>query len=225
MKPYNYLTQNSKMRKTGKKRGVRVFNWGIPAFKAANGFKTCPSAGACVVGCYAKAGAYLFSNVAKVFEKRLDLTFKPEFQATIIAEIKRRKVDVLRIHDSGDFYSPEYFLKWADIMKACPDVKFYAYSKQVRAFKTFKAFKALPSNFVLIFSFGGLQDTLIDVKTDRHAAVFRTLDELNAAGYVDASNDDLNALGVNPRVGLVYHGTKNFKNTAWDRADKKRKAG
>ena len=33
----NLLTQNSKLKRTSKKLGLRVFNFGIPAYKSASG--------------------------------------------------------------------------------------------------------------------------------------------------------------------------------------------
>ena len=41
----------------------RVFNFGIPAYKTASGKTTCPFADKCVKFCYAKKGAYIWSNV------------------------------------------------------------------------------------------------------------------------------------------------------------------
>lgn len=219
----NWLTQNSKLKKTSKKEGERAFNWGIPALKSASGFATCPNAGACALGCYAQAGAYRFSNVAATFERRLALTRSAEFEATILAELRRKRVSVLRVHDSGDFYSEEYARRWFAVMRAAPKVKFYAYTKQVAMFKAMRL--ELPANFTLIYSFGGKQDKLIDVKRDRHSLVFETLEDLKAAGYVDTTENDLNAIKANPRVGLVYHGTKNIENTAWQRVPALRKAG
>ena len=37
----NLLTQNSKLKKTSKALGLRVFNFGIPAYKSASGRLTC----------------------------------------------------------------------------------------------------------------------------------------------------------------------------------------
>jgi hypothetical protein len=86
-----------------------------------------------------------------------------------------------------------------------PKVKFYAYTKQVKMFKGLE----LPENFVVIFSYGGKQDALINPETDRHAAVFKSLSDLLAAGYVDSSKDDSIAhMSENHRIGLVYHGGK-----------------
>jgi hypothetical protein len=217
MKPKNLLTQNSKIKKMS---GPRTFNFGIPAYRSSSGFNTCPKAGACAVGCYATMGAYRFSNVARAFEERLTATLAPEFSARMVAEIKARRVERLRIHDSGDFYSAEYVAKWFDVMRACPDVAFYAYTKQVVLFKALTTQNAVPPNFTLIYSFGGTEDKKIDVKTDRHSWVFSSVEELEAAGYAAAYEDDAGALGPNPKIGLVYHGNKNIENTAWGRVKK-----
>jgi len=204
------LTQNSKIAKTGKKHGISLYNFGIPAFRSDTGLITCPAAGSCKIGCYAQQGAYVFGNVRPVFEWRLKVTQSDEFISMMQAELddakrrahKRRKRVVIRIHDSGDFYSVPYLKRWLAIMDANKDVEFYAYTKQVRLFKRLET----PPNFRLIFSEGGLFDSEIDLNR-HHSRVFRTHAELHAAGYADASEDDLVAgLGANPRIGLVYHG-------------------
>jgi hypothetical protein len=214
MKHYNWLTQNSKLKKSS---GVKTYNWGIPAYKSSNGFKTCPNAAACAKGCYATMGGYIFSNVSKVFEKRFELSLSNDFVPTIIAEIKRRKIERLRIHDSGDFYNTEYIVKWFTIMRECSNVQFYAYSKMVTQFKELQAQGLIPTNFKLIYSYGGTQDKLINPHIDRHSKVFESLEQLQAEGYADASNDDAVALGPNPKIGLVYHGVKSFSNTNWSK--------
>src|SRR5580704_2787249 len=208
MVKYNWLTQNSKMKKMS---GVKTFNWGIPAYKSASGFKTCPNAAACVKGCYATQGAYTFSNVAKVFENRLKLALSDAFIETIDAEIKRRNVKRLRIHDSGDFFSVDYWTKWRIVIERNPEVSFYAYTKRVSLFKGMP----LPTNFTIIYSYGGTEDKLIDRNTDRHSWVFPSIAALKKAGYADAHVNDSVALGSNPKIGLVYHGTKNLENTDW----------
>ena len=168
-KPYNYLTQNSKMKKMS---GPKTFNWGIPAYKSASGFKTCPNAAACITGCYATQGAYLFSNVAKIFEKRLTLALSAEFITTIDAELKRRKVGRLRIHDSGDFFSAEYLNRSIEVMRRNPDVQFYAYTKMFTLLKSFQLAGRIPGNFTVIYSFGGTEDKpLISTETGIHASL------------------------------------------------------
>jgi hypothetical protein len=183
-KPYDWLTQNSKIKKM---RGVKTYNWGIPAYRAANGFATCPMAGACAKGCYATQGAYTFSNVKPAFERRLALA-----------------------------RGPKYLDAWLTVMRLNPDVRFYAYTKMVGLLKLYQSQNKIPPNFTVIFSYGGKQDALIDPSTDRHSRVFGSVRELRAAGYANATKDDaVAAQGSSHKIGLVYHGTKNLENTDW----------
>jgi Gene product 88 len=64
---------------------------------------------------------------------------------------------------------------------------------------------------------GGKQDAMINTDTDRHSKVFENETELASMGYIDASHDDMLALTPNVKVGLVYHGTKSYKNTTWNK--------
>ena len=48
----------------------------------------------------------------------------------MVALIVKAKFKVVRIHESGDFYSIEYVEKWDNIAKQLPQVKFYAYTKR-----------------------------------------------------------------------------------------------
>lgn len=217
----NLLTQNSKIKNSSHGESV-VFNFGIPAFLSKTGEKTCPMAGVCASGCYAKSGAYLFSNVAKKFEQRFEASKSQDFGLMIQADLNKiknkylgKKNILIRIHDSGDFYSQVYFESWLDIIQTNPDLKFYAYTKQVAMIK--EATSLLPSNFKVIFSFGGKQDALIDTAKDRHSLVFESQDLLIKAGYSNATLDDLTALGLNHRIGLVFHHAKNFSNTLWSK--------
>lgn len=213
------LVQNKKM-KNSSIDGLKVFNFGIPAlYSSRQKMFTCPNASACAKanGCYALQGAYKFSNVAKAYEDRLAVSLTAEFGQAISLELdkalksKKTKQLVIRIHDSGDFYSAEYLVKWLNIMARYPQVQFYAYTKMVELFKG----RMLPPNFKVIYSLGGKQDNLINQATDRHSKVFESTQELLASGYVNTSHDDMLALGDNPKIGLVYHGGKNFSNTAW----------
>jgi hypothetical protein len=214
------LTQNSKMKKTSKGNLV-VYNFGIPAFKSETGLITCPSAKLCVAGCYARSGTYGFSQVAKAYENKLKATLADNFVDVMTAEIMLLKVKnsgkilFIRIHDSGDFYSQEYLLKWVTIMLKHPDIRFYAYTKQISMLKKFKSIGLIPDNFTTIFSFGGKEDHLIDTNRDRHAKVFETARKIER-GYINATNNDLYALSdASLKVGLAYHGVKKYSNTRW----------
>ena len=117
-------------------------------------------------------------------------------------EIKKKKPTHVRIHDSGDFYSPLYLQKWIDIAKDNKSVIFYAYTKSI---KFFVEGLTVPKNLKIIFSEGSKRDDLINVNKHRHARIFKTPNELKAAGYVDASSNDLQAITDNKKVGLIFH--------------------
>lgn len=200
-------------------KDIAVYNWTIPAYKGLDGTITCPNASKCIKGCYAQMGAYIWSNTRKSHQEKLDLTktelFVPSMIAAIKVKMRRSKQVYIRIHDAGDFYSLDYTFKWINIMNHFKNqpVKFYAYTKQVKLFKDIKI--DLPENFKIIYSYGGKQDIDINPEIDRHSWVFETEKELESKGYINASKDDLLALTDNVKVGLVYHGNKNYDNTTW----------
>ena len=200
----NLLTQNSKLKNTSKQLGVRVFNFGIPAYKSASGKLTCPMAKDCVKFCYAKKGAYIWSNVKPAFEKRYELTKTDEFVNAMNAEIERKKPDYVRVHDSGDYYSKAYLQKWITVAIHNPDVKFYSYTNMVDlVHKT-----DLPDNYDIIFSNAGKQVHMIDYEQDRYTKIFKSKQELDRAGFVNASKVDLFAtkwFSNNKKVGLIFH--------------------
>jgi len=200
----NLLTQNSKLKKTSKKFGLRVFNFGIPAYKTADGKVTCPFADSCVKFCYARKGAYIWSNVKPAFEKRYKLTKQDDFIDIMVAEILKKKVDYVRVHDSGDFYSPSYLQKWLDIAKKLPNVRFYAYTNSIKMVKDIE----LTDNWDIIFSDSGKQVDLIDKDNDRHTKIFHSHEALISAGYTDTSEFDLYAtkwFNKTNKVGLIIH--------------------
>jgi hypothetical protein len=198
------LTQNSKLKKTSKELGVRVFNFGIPAYKSASGKLTCPMADACIKFCYAKKGAYIWSNVKPAFEKRYELTKTDDFVNKMYEEIVKKKPDYVRVHDSGDYYSKKYLDKWIDISLLFPEVKFYSYTNMIQMFLDVN----LPSNFDVIFSDSGKQKHLINERKHRHTKIFSSHSDLLLAGYTDASSIDLMAtkwFNKTNKVGLIYH--------------------
>jgi hypothetical protein len=203
-----------------KMKDLRTFNFGIPAFRSKSGFTTCPQAGVCASGCFARGGWYTHRPVVKdKYEWRLELARSTKFEETINKEIKELRVGRLRWNDSGDFFDQEYLQKCISVMEANPAVRFYAYTKMVSLLRSV----SLPSNFTVVYSYGGKEDHLIK-ETDRHCRVFETHEELEAAGYADASdNDAVAAEGPNHKVAIVYHGQRHYKNTLWRKANDKQR--
>lgn len=199
------LTQNSDLRKTG------IWGWTIPAhnvtLSSGERFNTCPNAGICGAFCYAKNGTYLFPKVRSSHIEKLEMVLADPkgFENLMIAELHNKKYSgkFIRIHDAGDFFAEWYALIWIRVAFAHPDKLFYTYTKEVELFKKFDAENQIPKNFVVIYSFGGKQDYLIDRNQDRHSDVFPDLKTMVDFGYIDIADDDsLAATSQNPRIGL-----------------------
>lgn len=183
---------------------MRLFNFTIPALKSQSGKTTCPFAGKCTKFCYAQKHAYVWSNVKAAHERNFEATRKDDFVERMNAEIKQRRVEMIRVHDAGDYYSPKYLAKWIQIAIHNPNVKFYSYTNSVEMIKNAN----LPENYDIIFSDSGKQDHLIDRSTDRHTKIFDTSDNLSTSDYADASEYDVMATkwyNTTNKVGLLAH--------------------
>jgi hypothetical protein len=209
MKTQNLLGNgNTKLQKTAKEFNVRIFNFSIPAGNDKKSGKiTCPFAGSCLKLCYAKRGMYRFGNVERALTKRYEASKEENFVETItneLAKVKKDKQTYVRIHDSGDFYSPTYFAKWLEIARLNPSVRFYAYTKSHSFIRGIE----LPENFDLIFSLGSTKDELIDQAKERHSKIFYSSEEMQDQGYTDSSYLDILAtkwLTENHKIGLLIH--------------------
>jgi hypothetical protein len=209
MKTQNLLGNgNTKLQKTAKEFGVRIFNFSIPAGNDKKSGKiTCPFAGSCLKLCYAKRGMYRFGNVERALTKRYEASKEDNFVQTItneLAKVKKDKQTYVRIHDSGDFYSPSYFQKWLTIARLNQSVRFYAYTKSHSFIRGIE----LPENFDLIFSLGSTKDELINQETERHSKIFYSSEEMQDQGYTDSSYLDIVAtkwVTENHKIGLLIH--------------------
>jgi hypothetical protein len=202
-------TGNTKLKNTAKHFDIKIFNFSIPAGNdKASGKITCPFAGSCLSLCYAKKGMYRFGNVERALTKRYEASKEADFVQRIndeLSKVKKGKQIYVRIHDSGDFYSPAYFAKWLEIARLNPSVRFYAYTK---SHSFIRGNFAIPENFDLIFSLGSKNDELINQETERHSKIFQSADEMVAAGYSDSSYLDINAtkwVTENKKIGLLIH--------------------
>ena len=135
-----------------------------------------------------------------------------------IQEHRTRNTKLVRIHESGDFFSGAYLDAWIEVAIRNPDLKFYCYSKSSQLFLNFK----LPANFYMTASYGGKWDHLIDEGFfTRYAKVFMTEDEANAAG-LEVDHDDSHCFGDKP-FALLVHGTQP-KGSAWGKAIRLRRS-
>jgi hypothetical protein len=214
IRPQKILASNSKLKKDG------IYNISFPAFhaqvvigKKLQVFHTCPNAGPCVKYCYAGMGAYGFSGTKIKHHRNLQyllddaFSFAEQITKEIAAVAKSNKrFRAIRINDSGDMHLALWTVM-VSVMKSLPHVKFYAYTKQVEFMNEQQAKGLIPSNFTYVFSFGGKQDHMINKESNRHAAIFPSIEALLAAHYTDASESDIPAsMATIKNVGLVVHG-------------------
>lgn len=130
---------------------TRFMIWNIPAVI------TCPYRTAmCEKFCYARKAERMYPSCMAARERNYEITQQADFAErmifTIRAEMKSRKFAgkkiVFRIHESGDFYSVEYFRKWVKIANAFIDndnIVFLAYTKSVAFYKS----ADIPANLVI----------------------------------------------------------------------------
>lgn len=181
-RPSKLLKQNEKMVHSGKT--YAYYNIGLPALKglAVNEktgqfviVDTCPSAGACKLYCYAMKGSYVqFKAVSMGATRTLNYLMNDPngFANQLDAEIKKvSKKDVqtvIRWHDAGDFFSPQYLELAFDIARRHPNVMFYAYTKSAAAAQADR-----PENFLINFSMGALpkDEKQIDYQETKHSRV------------------------------------------------------
>ena len=226
-RPETLLTQNSDLSRAG------VWNWTLPAFvvtlSSGERFNACPSAGPCARVCYARFGFYQFGNVKARHLANLEYVLEEpaRWETQMNLELRHRKFrpsgqphdlehdpsdewmsrwisrggSAIRIHDSGDFFAPWYLDRWLRIARDHPSMLFYAYTKEIEMLIEREA--SLPQNFRVIYSYGGLQDHLIDPERHRHADVFSQHSDLAEQGYTDQSDSDLiAACAPSLRIGI-----------------------
>lgn len=218
-RPTRLLTQNRRLREFG------VWNWTLPAWAGkfsdtGQNYNTCPSAGVCSQVCYARAGAYLWPAVRRKHEANLRFVLEDlrGWQQAMTAELGAHRFHRrwVRVHDSGDFFTDLYTQAWLTVMRARPEVSFYAYTKEVDRFRRIVT-PDPPPNFRWAFSLGGTQDALLDPRVDRVADVFPTEEAITEAGWHSQQASDLLAvLGPAP-VGMSANRIPAFLKRQGDR--------
>lgn len=186
-RPARITKQNEKMQHSDGTSSI-FFNVGLPALKglAVNEqtgefviVDTCPGAGACKTYCYAMKGGYVQWKASSLGVTRV-LNFllnDPEgFKHMLASELadaerkysKKGTKVVVRWHDAGDFFSPEYMEVAYSIARQFPNIDFYAYTKIAAVAQSNK-----PANFKMNFSQGAQpsQEKMIDFTRTKHSKV------------------------------------------------------
>lgn len=134
-----------------------------------------------------------------------------------IQQKRTKKTKLVRIHESGDFFSGAYLDAWIEVAQRNPDLKFYCYSKSLQLFYLLK----LPENFYLTASYGGKFDYMIDEGYfPRYSKVCMNDADANALG-LEVDHDDSHCFGDKP-FALLVHGTQP-KGSIWGAAIRARR--
>lgn len=201
-----------------RRRTFRIGSFNLPAGAVEiNGRKriTCPGASLCLADCYAQAGAFNYpdsirvrvDNFTTLEAMRADRVSPRDAGFWLATLVWSSGVDLVRPHDSGDFYALWYAAAWAEAVRWLRSWGWsgvvYGYSKSI----TYVRAQDWGPGVVWTLSVGGRMDHLIDPGTDRHAAVFASHEERIAAGYTDGTDErkDLPAIIGEQRIGLVFH--------------------
>jgi len=199
-------------------RGHNIASFNLPAggYKL-DGFweKICIGAGACLALCYAMQGSYKWAStqIPRVVNHQLLERLQGRYRVAGMIHALDRMVKrlgpsygLVRLHDSGDFYSQMYIDAWMEVIRLNPTIWFYCYTKSHHLLPD-----DLPANFAVTKSFGGVHDALIDPDNDPHARIFATVKELLAAGYIDANDEiegEIATILGRRKIGLPWHGVK-----------------
>lgn len=132
--------------------------------------------------------------------------------------------DLVRIHESGDFFSSTYFQAWCRVVVHHPDAKFYAYTKSLQTWLDCQ--QLVPTNLYLTASCGGMQDHLLA----QHPGVFQRIahvvytEQEAAERGLEIDHDDSHCLGNKP-FALLVHNVQRKGSAAQQALTARRKAG
>jgi hypothetical protein len=121
----------------------------------------------------------------------LSLSFQPD-------------LELIRVHESGDFWTENYMRAWFMAASRRPKQKFYAFTKSLGMWLALK--DLIPSNFYLTASCGGTLDYLLTKHSDvfkRIAYVVYTEEEAKARD-LEIDHDDSHCFGDKPFALLVH---------------------
>lgn len=134
------------------------------------------------------------------------------------------KKDLIRIHESGDFWTEIYMRAWIEVATLLPDIKMYAYTKSLGMWQSL--YDYIPDNFYLTASYGGTLDYMIPREPKifkRYSRVVYTEQEAADLG-LEIDHDDSHCLGDKP-FALLVHGVQRAGSEASKALSQRKKEG
>ncbi len=132
--------------------------------------------------------------------------------------------ELVRVHESGDFWTENYMKAWLMAAHLRPKQKFYAYTKSLGMWLNLA--NQIPNNFYLTASYGGTLDYLIP----KHPTVFKRVayvvytEEEAATRGLEIDHDDSHCLG-DKSFALLVHGSQRAGTEASKAISQRKKDG
>lgn len=164
----------------------------------------------CQYRCYAASTEALFKNVRKSRWNNFESLKRAKTiigMANLIEQgiINRKNIKLVRYHQSGDFFSQDYFDAWLLIAKNHPELIFYGYTKSIPYL--IKRMNEIPGNFKIVASRGGVHDNLINLFGLRSAIVVYSEKEAKNMN-LETDHDDSHCWNYNKDFAIVIHGNQ-----------------
>lgn len=163
------------------------------------------------IRCYATGAECLFPKIRESRWKNFELLRSARTaigMASLIEQslIIKRKIKLVRFHQSGDFFNQAYFDAWLMVAQQHPEWIFYGYTKALPLW--LKRLPLIPSNFKLVASRGGTHDNLIDMFGLRSARVVFSEREARRKWKLPIDHDDCHAWKYDKDFAILIHGTQ-----------------
>jgi len=161
--------------------------------------------------CYATTAEAMFPNIRASRWANLELIKQAKTAIGIAALIEKslagkKKIKLVRFHQSGDFFSQTYFDAWLMVAQCHPELIFYGYTKALLFWV--KRLHSIPANFKLVASRGGTHDYLIEMFALRSARVVYSEREAKRKWKLEIDHDDSHVWKYDKDFAIVIHGTQ-----------------
>lgn len=161
--------------------------------------------------CYATGAECLFPNIRKSRWNNFEMIQQAKTaigMANLIEQslVIKRKIKLVRFHQSGDFFSQAYFDAWLMVAQQHPEWIFYGYTKALPYWV--KRLHVIPPNFKLVASRGGTHDHFIEMFSLRSARVVLSEREARRKWKLPIDHDDTHVWKYDGDFAIVIHGTQ-----------------
>ena len=133
-------------------------------------------------------------------------------------------LNLVRVHESGDYYTELYMHAWLNAARNFPDRQFYSFTKSLGMWYNLR--EQVPGNMYFTASYGGGLDSMIAQYPKiftRYARVVYTEQEAIDLG-LEVDHDDSHCLGDKP-FALLVHGSQRAGSEAMAALTQRKKDG